>query len=145
MKVGFTGTRAGMSQAQEKQLAMLLVVFGIATPETETPEFHHGGADGADTEADRLACLDGYAITVHPCPGVVADDVRDGQTIFNSHPVTMTEVFPPLVRDRHIVDAVIVLIAAPRTDKEELRSGTWATVRYARQKGIPVVMLSRGE
>lgn len=49
----------------------------------------------------------------------------------------------PLARNRRIVAAVDVLIAAPETDREELRSGTWATIRYARAAGKPVVMLSR--
>ena len=51
---------------------------------------------------------------------------------------------PPLVRNRNIVRAVDIMIAAPATDKEELRSGTWATVRYCRQARKPVIMLSRG-
>ncbi len=46
-----------------------------------------------------------------------------------------------LDRNRDIVAAVSILIAAPETDIEEQRSGTWATVRYARKKGIPVVIV----
>jgi hypothetical protein len=49
-----------------------------------------------------------------------------------------------LDRNRAIVAAVDVLVAAPLEDREVQRSGTWATVRSARRKGIPVVMLSRG-
>lgn len=44
---------------------------------------------------------------------------------------------PPLVRDQDIVNAVDILVAAPLTDHEIIRSGTWTTVRYARRKGIP--------
>ena len=40
---------------------------------------------------------------------------------------------PPLVRNHKIVGAVHLLIATPKTDKEELRSGTWATIRYAKK------------
>ena len=46
-----------------------------------------------------------------------------------------------LERNRDIVDACDILIACPRTLKEELRSGTWATVRYARKVGKPVAIL----
>jgi len=148
MKVGFTGTRKGMSQAQLGQVGKLLMIFERAAYATDVPdplsvppEFHHGGATGADTEADQLACLDGYQVHVHPCPGVVAD--APGK--FNSHPVIWNEVFPPLMRNQHIVDVCDVLIAAPETDKEVQRSGTWATIRYARKAGKPVVMLSRGK
>jgi len=40
-----------------------------------------------------------------------------------------------LVRDHDIVDECDLLIVVPKTRKEELRSGTWATVRYARKQG----------
>jgi hypothetical protein len=36
-------------------------------------------------------------------------------------------------RNRKIVDVVEVLLAVPFEDAEVLRSGTWATVRYARR------------
>jgi predicted Rossmann fold nucleotide-binding protein DprA/Smf involved in DNA uptake len=44
----------------------------------------------------------------------------------------------PLDRNRDIVDAAAVLIAAPKEMTETLRSGTWATVRYARKQGKQV-------
>lgn len=34
------------------------------------------------------------------------------------------------------------LIAAPRTLEEERRSGTWATIRYAKRCGRPVMILA---
>jgi hypothetical protein len=41
--------------------------------------------------------------------------------------------YPPLERNKHIVIAAIDgLIATPKTIAEEVRSGTWTTVRYAR-------------
>ena len=122
MKIGFTGTREGMSAAQREQLVLVLMALAHAPAECR-PEFHHGGAVGADAEADETAAREGYAVVVHPC----------------------SPVLPPLTRNRNIVAECDVLVAAPRSDKEELRSGTWATVRYARQAGKPVVMLSRGK
>ena len=114
MRVGFTGTRHGMSGIQKDQLAKVLRLMpgGFV--------FHHGAAQGADTQAAEIA--GGYT------PTVVAHPAEPGKE---------------LARNRVIVANSDILIAAPRTDKEELRSGTWATVRYARQAGIPVVMLSR--
>lgn len=134
MKVGFTGTREGMSFSQQEQLSLVMSLV-----HSEHMEFHHGGASGADDEADAEAekWIPRHRIVVHPCPGVVREDIHDGRR--------WLEVFPPLVRNRHIVDAAEILIAAPRRDREEQRSGTWATVRLARKKGLPVVMLSRGE
>lgn len=84
-------------------------------------EFHHGNAEGADKEADRITRL----FKVRPT--------------IKKHPAGRD----PLKRDRKIVAIVDVLIAAPKTDKEVLRSGTWATIRYARKKSIPIITLPR--
>lgn len=115
MVIGFTGTRKGMTEAQKDQLSLMLAVFV-----SHANEFHHGDAVGADREAVGLAQQYGFTCVAHPAG---AD---------------------PLVRNREIVAASSVLIAAPETDKEQQRSGTWATCRYARAYQIPVVMLSRG-
>ena len=115
MNIGFTGSRYGMSKAQREQFAWLMLRL-------KTNTFHHGAAVGADTQAAAFVRKNpGIEIVAHPA----SDD--------------------PLKRNREIVAACDVLIAAPLTDKEELRSGTWATVRYARAAGKPVVMLSRGK
>jgi hypothetical protein len=45
---------------------------------------------------------------------------------------------PYLVRNHEIVDDSQVLIAAPKEFTEQLRSGTWATIRYARKIGRTV-------
>lgn len=51
-------------------------------------------------------------------------------------------VKPPLKRNYDIVDACDILLAAPRTLTEELRSGTWATIRYARKTGKKYLILA---
>lgn len=116
MIIGFTGTRKGMSEAQKDQLSLMLAVFV-----SHANEFHHGDAVGADREAVALAQQYGFACVAH----AAGTD--------------------PLKRNREIVAASSVLIAAPETDREQQRSGTWATVRYMRKAGKPVVMLSRGK
>lgn len=125
-RVGFTGTRRGMSEAQRRQLvAVLCQLYARRLP---MAEFHHGDGDGADQEAAALA----------------VGEVGVPETGVIKHPPKAFTAKELLARNREIVDCVSVLVAAPLHDKEELRSGTWATVRYARAKGIPVVMLSRG-
>lgn len=125
LKIGFTGTRQGMSKAQLDQFEVLMRVLQSAGRVSSAPfEFHHGNADGADTQARYTA--------------VVLFDFEDV-------PHEIKRGDSPLVRDREIANVCDILIAAPLTDKEELRSGTWATVRYARDAGKPVIMLSRGK
>jgi hypothetical protein len=114
--IGFTGTRKGMNESQRQQLSHVLLWLC-----KQCVEFHHGAAIGADSEADRAA--------------------RGYELVVVTHPAGRE----PLKRNREIVNIVNLLIAAPETDREELRSGTWATVRYARAEGVPVVMLSRGK
>lgn len=124
MNVGFTGTRVGMSNKQKLQLIHILNMF-----RKPIHKFIHGHCVGADREAE--------VIYVSPrsthLRRVYAGVVRYPAHAYGS----------PLERNRAIVARVDVLIAAPQTDKEVLRSGTWATVRYARAKGIPIIMLSR--
>ena len=118
MIVGFTGTRKGMSRRQQEQFA--LVVERFSDP---WEEFHHGDARGADSDAVRIVR------SIDPDLAIVA------------HPAGPD----PLARNREIVQLSDILIAAPETNKETLRSGTWATVRYARDAGLPIIMLSRGK
>jgi hypothetical protein len=119
MTIGFSGTRKGMSEAQRAQLHA--VIDWLWTGRRDDREFRHGAAIGADLEAADIAVRwSGAQIVPHPANG------------------------NPLARNRAIVAASDILIAAPESDTEQQRSGTWATVRYARAKGIPIVMLSSG-
>ena len=49
--------------------------------------------------------------------------------------IRVLERKPHLRRNRDIVDAVIAMIAVPYSEEEQIRSGTWATIRYARKVG----------
>lgn len=117
MRIGFTGTRCGMSAAQKQQLRVVFRAFISASDFARV--FHHGAAVGADSEAAEMATQAGLNVIAHPANG------------------------RPLERNKEIVDACDVLVAAPLWDTEQQRSGTWATIRYARKRGKPVVMLSR--
>lgn len=128
MRVGFTGTREGMSRYQASQCQSVLALLKKASPNAAmfAPEFHYGTHERAtllaDEEAAKLAEALGFSRMPH-----------------------YAMAGEELGRNREIVAVVSILIAAPLTDKEELRSGTWATVRYARERHMPVVMLCRDE
>lgn len=116
---GFTGTKIGMSQAQLAEVAQLLYKHRIT-------RIHHGCCKGADIECNTLAVM--HRIETHGHPSNITNTQRECEL------TKIYDPFDPLERDKHIVMAgVDGLIATPKTAKEQLRSGTWTTVRYARQ------------
>lgn len=125
MKVGFTGTQDGMTPAQRQSLRKLMDSMPIS-------EFHHGSCVGADEQAHQLA-LNRCSVHVHPSTIAAKTAPCVG---FRMYPPR-----PPLDRNHDIVDATSTLIGCPRGEDEELRSGTWATVRYARKKKRPIILV----
>lgn len=124
--VGFTGTKLGMTAAQCRAVRELLVTL-------EASEFHHGDCIGADLQAAQAAVGLDVDIVVHP-----ASDPK--LRAFFSVGTVLPEK-PYIPRNHDIVDACEVLVATPRQRDEELRSGTWATVRYARKTMKPIVLV----
>lgn len=64
------------------------------------------------------------------------------------HLSTTVEYMPEgttyMQRNDRIIALSDILLAFPKTEIEELRSGTWATIRRARKKGIPVFIYPVG-
>ncbi len=119
--IGFTGTLHGMTPSQCDALATILHQI-----EREVPirRFHHGDCLGADAQAHAIA-LGRYTIVVHP----------PSNTNFRAYCLDAQEYLPAWpydLRNKDIVNASDLLIAAPQTADERQRSGTWSTVRYAR-------------
>jgi len=121
MIIGFTGTSRGMTPPQfDTVFVDLLFKF-------KPLELHHGDCEGADKQAHFMAVRLNARIVIHPPD-------NDKKRAFCSGADVMCLPLPYLVRNREIVKAGIQgLIATPRWFEEELRSGTWATVRYARK------------
>jgi hypothetical protein len=133
MKIGFTGTREGMTWNQKQELTALLSQINNETPMGVTNGFHHGDCKGADVEAAHIAFQLGLSIWIYP-------PLSDKQRGWYREGVTVQQPKPYLDRDKDIVNACELLIAAPK-GPEILRSGTWATVRYARKCGKPILIL----
>jgi hypothetical protein len=125
MKLGITGTQTGMKPKQMSTMIDLLMQLKM---ETEIEELHHGDCIGADAEFVQLVRVGfpGATIVSHPC---TITDKRARVPSHIEHPAK-----PPLERNHDIVDAAELMFAAPKTMNEELRSGTWATIRYARKQ-----------
>jgi hypothetical protein len=137
-RIGFTGTAQGMSVHQLQQVELLL------RTRSDLREFHHGDCVGSDAQAHGIAFQLGVpTIVIHP---PIDPKARAYCHLGEQRPLVQVVVQvekPYLDRNHDIVDSVDLLIATPYTDQEQLRSGTWATVRYARKVGVPVVVISR--
>ena len=138
IKVGITGTRYGMSNKQKDRLQQFL-------KEKQILEIHHGKCIGADEQAHTLA-LDKTAnipkIIIHP-PVDKRLEAKIQTNCDELEGIEIIELEPKeyILRNHDIVDSVDVLVATPKTKYESVRSGTWSTVRYARKKGIIVIIL----
>jgi hypothetical protein len=98
-------------------------------------EAHHGDCVGADFDFYVICRSLGVpSIVAHP----PENDTLRAFTKSDIH----RDPKPYLVRNRHIVRDSDALIAAPETATEQVRSGTWSTVRFARtvQKRIKIVL-----
>lgn len=135
LKVGFTGTQFGMSEEQKKSFDEIISDF---FDKYEKIEFHHGDCIGSDKDAHEILnkfYYNNYIVIIHPpktstkrafCLGNIILDTKDY-----------------IQRNHDIVDSTEILIVAPKTNREELRSGTWSTWRYAKKKKKEIILLKR--
>lgn len=128
--VGFTGSRHGMTTDQDRTVRALLEDL---QEHHRAEVFHHGDCTGADDQAATLAHELGYWVVAHPPTNrrVRAYGYYD----------ELVRPAPYLARNREIVDACHRVIACPASTVEQQRSGTWATVRYARTRGVRLAVL----
>lgn len=141
MKIGFTGTRQGMTPGQKEEFERIFL--GICPT-----EFHHGDCVGADADAHVIVLrhavrhnpeiaeideLDYTEIHIHPPTEERLRAFKEGDRL---HPAR-----PYQERNMDIVLSCNTMIACPGGYEEELRSGTWATIRKARGQGRPVLVI----
>ncbi len=133
IKVGFTGTRKGMTVRQWRQLVFWLEKVswsgkGIA-------EVHQGCCVGADAEF-VLAVMDRVFCEIHGHPSTIA-------ALTDQWALEMSKVkhppLPPLERNVDIVDAVDVMLGGVG-GPEKVQSGTWSTLRYTRKQQKPMYL-----
>jgi len=126
-KIGFTGTRHGMSKEQ-------IDAFKEIIKSKEYDEFHHGMCIGSDKQAHDIAKQEKIKIVGHPpsYKKFMADCDCD---IF-------MKPYDYLTRNKNIVDETDIIVATPDT-KERVRSGTWSTVRYARKKHKKIYIIHK--
>lgn len=126
--VGFSGTRQGLVNSQAFVLRNVLqALYG------QRHWFHHGDCVGADAAAHRLAGEVGFRTVGHP-PTI-------GKYRAYCQVDVLLDPLPYLARNEVIVQQTSILVACPEKMEEELRSGTWATVRMARKLSRPIIIV----
>ncbi len=128
MKVGFTGTQKGMTEAQQKTLKLF-----FETKIHIIKELHHGDCIGADAEAHAIARKLNYIIIIHP-------PIEKKKRAFCQGDSSCIPKYY-IERNHEIVDSTDFLLVAPKNYEEERRSGTWTTYRYARRKRKMIVII----
>lgn len=120
-----------MTDAQADSLCSLLL---DARRFCEDAEFHHGDCVGADDRAHDIAVGQcGYEPVVHPPSNSSARAFKSADRICDQ--------MSYLERNKVIVRETDELIATPQEAREQTRSGTWSTVRFARKIGRKVTVI----
>jgi hypothetical protein len=122
LKLGFTGTRAGLTAAQAARLREL--VAGAT-------EVHHGDCVGADEQFHRIAIAAGVRVVIHP-------PTDPKQRAFCKGADAVLPPQPYLKRNQAIVRSTDYLVGCPKEATEPRPGrgqGTWSTIRFARRLG----------
>lgn len=126
MKLTMTGNRGGMSEQAQEYLRRFIESNTIS-------EVHHGDCVGSDKTFHAIVKEYGIKIIIHPPKNSTQRAYCDGDIIMNEKDY--------LVRNKEMVDTADLIIAFPASDKEEFRSGTWSTIRYARKKKKALIIV----
>lgn len=126
LKIGFTGSRDGIS---EKALIVLHNFLSSISIE----EFHHGDCVGADQSLHNIIKSKGIPIFIHP-------PSDNKLRAFCADAIILTPK-NYLQRNKDIVNSSDFLLALPSTNHDIVRSGTWSTIRYARNINKPVLII----
>lgn len=171
MDIGFTGSRYSLLSPQTKSLTE--VILGIiyeteritklidagslgtvgakllrerSDMRTEGIGFHHGCCTGADETAHNIVKVI-PGIIIHGHPGT--DDKGNSPYLIQVSALDFDILYPRKpyrTRNLDIVSVSDILIACPAYPEDNHksgRSGTWQTVRMARQSDIPIVYVWR--
>lgn len=129
LKYGFTGTRSGMNDFQKQQIINLIqkdIFLGNFI------EVHHGDCLGADKDMHDICEMLNIKTIIHP---PIDQKLR---AFCNSNYIHNPKQY--LCRNKDIVNDTDILLACPFSKKEEYRSGTWSTIRYAKKCGKNILI-----
>lgn len=143
MILGFTGTRQGTTDAQRELIRVTIHECAIQAEFSKAKlVFAHGGAEGADFEAHWIAGKSGKVsqIVIYPAKRAkIARKRFEGKGMLSE--VIWKPEDEPLKHNGFIVAECSSLLACPAGYEEELRSGTWATIRLAQKKEKRIIII----
>lgn len=122
MHIGVTATRRGLTAPQAIALTAWLTRLRY---ERRATHLHHGDCRGGDAEAADIAHELGYRTVAHP------PTVPKLRAFHDSDEIRPLQHYH--TRDRAIAFESNLLIGCPDTTIERANSGTWYTIRYARE------------
>ena len=132
MILGFTGTQQGMAVRQKN-------AFQDFLEQNKPTTFCHGDCIGADFEAHQMIENTFGRGPAASCNIEIFPPINPGKRAFQIGKQHTPKEY--IQRNHDIVDASDILVATPKEDTEQLRSGTWATIRYALKKGKKVYVI----
>jgi hypothetical protein len=139
MRLGFSGTRNGMSE-QQKQ------AFRAVVDKIQPESMVHGCCVGADEDAVVIVTENFPECRVHARPGYSAsagsNEYFSSKAMSLSHDVHPKK--PHFARNRDIVHFSNLLIATPWQSREDGlgdSGGTAYTIRHALKMHIPVIII----
>lgn len=129
-RIGFTGTRHGLTEAQTVALVGVLRELG-------GDFFHHGDCVGADDEASILAECEGYKLVCHP-------PIDNTHRAFSKHNSFVLKPKSHFARNRDIVNDTEALVGCPQYADpitKDTMGGTAYTINFARKQKRPVLIV----
>lgn len=143
MIVSVTATQRGLSDAQ-KEWAWERLRWKTLIAYPEISEFHHGGCIGGDAELELLVHKvreERAEAYVGWIPRIVLHRGNTPEKWATCDPDEELGPKDNIERNHVMVDTANELWAFPGEEHEVLRSGTWATIRYARWTGRKVYVV----
>jgi hypothetical protein len=141
--IGFTGNQIGYDSGQPilewgRRKTTIAMWLEYLRAKLKSLVAHHGDCEGSDAAFHKQCLKLRIPRVIHPPDRtgkramIHQIDELDGKLPPDNY-TSLLPMEPYLDRNRAIVDTTALMIAAPRGRAEELRSGTWSTIRYARQ------------
>lgn len=141
--IGFTGTREGLTEQQNKRLRRIFakLIYKRLNKESGVDLKDivgvHGDCVGADATFDALCAEHNIERWIYPC---TLEDMRAHTE--KKGAIEVARPVSPLSRNKKIVGNSSMMIACPKYGAEKLRSGgTWYTIRNAETRRVPLVIV----